>query len=100
MAYLVKPIRGEQLASSISVAVRRFEQFQELASQAADLKHALEDRKLIERAKGVLMSHRGLSEDDAFRRLQKLASDRNQKLVDVARAILASYDEFERTVGG
>ena len=69
--------------------MRRFEQFQALRKEAADLTQALEDRKMIEQAKGILMKKAGLDEHDAFRRLQKLASDKNQKLVDAAQAVLA-----------
>ena len=59
-----------------------------LQKEAADLRQALEDRKLVERAKGILMRLTGLGEEEAFRRLQKLASDKNRKLIDIARLIV------------
>jgi response regulator NasT len=62
--------------------------------QADNLRQALEDRKLIERAKGVLMSRTGLSEPDAFRRLQLLSSEKNVKLVEVARMIVTAEEAF------
>jgi response regulator NasT len=94
LAYLVKPIKQADLEPAIALATRRFEQFQALRKEASDLKQALEDRKLIERAKGVLMKKAGLDEHDAFRRLQKLASDKNKKLVEIAQMILTAEEAF------
>ena len=88
MGYLVKPIKQADLGPVIGLAMRRFEQFQELRKEASDLRQALEDRKLIERAKGVLMKELGLGEAEAFRRLQKVAMEKNLKLVEVARMAL------------
>ena len=88
LGYLVKPIKQADLAPTIALAVRRFEQFQELSREASDLRQALEDRKAIERAKGLLMKEAGLDEHQAFQRLQKLAASQNRKLVEVARMIL------------
>ena len=68
--------------------MQRFEQFQALRREAADLRQALEDRKVIERAKGLLMKKAGLDEEEAFRRLQTLARDSNRKVVEVARMVL------------
>jgi two-component system, response regulator PdtaR len=92
LAYLVKPIKQADLEPTIAIAVRRFEQFQALRKEAADMKQALEDRKVIERAKGILMKKAGLDEHDAFRRLQKLASDKNRKLVEIAHMILTAEE--------
>jgi response regulator NasT len=94
MAYLVKPIKQADLEPAIAIAVRRFEQFQELRKEAASLKQALEDRKVIEKAKGILMKKTNLDEHDAFRRLQKLASDKNRKLIDIAHMILTAEEAF------
>lgn len=90
LAYLVKPIKQADLQPAIAIAMRRFEQFQALRKEAANLRQALEDRKVIERAKGMLMKSAGLDEQDAFRRLQKLASDKNLRLVDVAHMIVTA----------
>ncbi|GIW88516.1 MAG: transcriptional regulator [Isosphaeraceae bacterium] len=94
LAYLVKPIKQSDLEPAIAIALRRFEQFQELRKEAADLRQALEDRKIIERAKGIIMKKAGLDEADAFKRLQRLASDRNKKLVEVAHMILTAEEAF------
>ena len=75
--------------------MRRSEQFQALQREAANLRQALEDRKLIERAKGVLMKKAGLDEAEAFRRLQKLASDQNRKLVEIAKILLTAEEAFQ-----
>lgn len=92
LAYLVKPIKQADLQTAIAIALRRFEQFQALRQEAADLRQALEDRKFIERAKGVLMKRSGLDEAAAFRRLQKLASEKNLKLIELSRMILTAEE--------
>jgi response regulator NasT len=92
LAYLVKPIKQADLETAISLAVRRFKEFQALHKQADDLKQALEDRKLIERAKGILMKRGRLDEPEAFRRLQKLSSDKNQKMVEISRMIITAEE--------
>ena len=95
LAFLVKPIKQVDLEPAIAIATRRFEQFQALRREAADLRQALEDRKLIERAKGLLMKRAGLDEHEAFRRLQRLASERNRKLVEIASMILTAEEAFQ-----
>jgi response regulator NasT len=94
LAYLVKPIKAADLDPAIAIAMRRFEQFRTLRREAADLRQALEDRKVIEKAKGLLMKKTGLDEHDAFRRLQKLASEKNRKLVDIAQMILTAEEAY------
>ena len=95
MGYLVKPIKQSDLAPVIAIAVSRFAQFQALHKEAADLRQALSDRKVIERAKGIMMKKAGLDEAGAFRRLQKLASDKNRKLVEIASIIMTAEEAFE-----
>jgi response regulator NasT len=90
LGYLVKPIKQADLEPTIALAMRRFEQFETLRREAADLRQALEDRKIIERAKGILMKKAELDEQAAFRRLQKLASEKNLKLVELGRMILTA----------
>lgn len=94
-AYLVKPIQESDLLPAIAIAMQRFGEFEELRKEAADSKQALEDRKLIERAKGIVIKRTGMEEADAFRRLQKLASSKSQKLVEVARAIVTAEEACE-----
>jgi two-component system, response regulator PdtaR len=95
LAYLVKPIKQADLEPAIAIAMRRFEQFQALRKETTDLKQALEDRKVIEKAKGILMKKAGLDEHDAFRRLQRLASDKNRKLIEIAQSILTAEEALD-----
>jgi AmiR/NasT family two-component response regulator len=92
LAYLVKPIKLADLAAAIAIAMKRFEQFQALRREAADLRQALEDRKVIERAKGLLMKKAGLDEEEAFLRLQRRARDSNRKLVEIARMLVTAEE--------
>lgn len=85
--YLVKPIVEEQLAASIEVALRRFEESQAAAAKTAELEEAVETRKIVERAKGVLMKQ-GLSEEEAYQQLQKSARDRQVPLRKAAESIV------------
>jgi two-component system, response regulator PdtaR len=95
MAYLVKPIRQADLEAAIAIATGRFEQLQLLKAEAANLRQALEDRKIIEQAKGVLMKKANIDEGEAFRRLRKLANDGSRKMVEVARMILMAGEAFQ-----
>jgi response regulator NasT len=97
LAYLVKPIKRGDLEPAIAIATQRFAQFTALRTEANSLRQALEDRKLIERAKGILMLRAGLSEPDAFRRLQKLARDQNRKLVEIATMIVTAEKALQPT---
>jgi len=96
LAYLVKPIKQADLEPAISIAVRRFQQFQAVHQEAANLRQALEDRKVIERAKGILMKHAGMDESEAFHRLQKLASEKNLKLIEVATSIVTAAEALRK----
>ena len=99
MGYLVKPIKQTDLAPTIAIAMHRFEQFKELRQEADDLRQALSDRKIIERAKGILMKKAKLDESEAFRRLQKLASEKNRKLVEIAMMIVTAEEAFQPSEG-
>lgn len=96
VAYLVKPIKKEDLGPALAIAMRRFQEFQDTRKEAQDLRQALEDRKSIEKAKGILMKRAGLDEPAAFRRLQKLASDNNRRLVEVAQSIVMAEEAFAK----
>jgi response regulator NasT len=94
MAYLVKPIKQADLEPAIALARRRFEQFEALRRETVDIRQALEDRKIVERAKGILMQRTGLDEQSAFTRLQRLASDKNLRMAEIARTILLADEAF------
>jgi AmiR/NasT family two-component response regulator len=89
-AYLMKPVSEEDLLPAITLALTRFKQFQALRQEIVDLREALEARKTIERAKGILMRRLNLSEDEAFRRLQRQSQESNRKLAQVAEAIVVA----------
>lgn len=95
MSYLVKPIKRSHLEAAIGIAIRRFEQFRTVSREAVDLRQALVDRKIIERAKGIIMKQADLDEEDAFKRLQDLASTRHQKMIEIAKMILNMQDAFK-----
>jgi AmiR/NasT family two-component response regulator len=88
LAYLLKPATSEQLQAALSLAHRRFSELQDLREQVSRLEEALEARKAISRAKGILMQRHGLSEEEAHRRLQKEASRSQSTVAELARAIL------------
>ena len=94
LAYLVKPIKQADLESAIDLALLRFAQFRALRQEAQDLRQALDDRKVVERAKGIVMKRLRVDEEEAFRRLRKLASNHNRKVIDVARTVTASEETF------
>lgn len=87
-AYLVKPFTAQQLKPAIELALASFEKAQQLTQKLQQANDALEARKLIERAKGILMKQAGIDEEAAYLRLQKTARNENRKLVEVARALI------------
>ena len=94
-AYLTKPIDARELEAAIELAQLRQAEFEALEAEVGRAQQALEDRKLVERAKGLLMSALQLSEQDAFRRLQKTARERNLRLVEVASRIVEQQSLLE-----
>ena len=89
-AYLMKPVAKEDLLPAITLALARFREFQAMRQEVADLREALEARKVIEKAKGILMRRLDLTEDEAFRRLQRQSQEGNRKLAQVAEAIVVA----------
>ena len=96
--YLIKPANAEALQAQMEVAVRRFEEQERLAAEKRELEQTLETRKLIERAKGVLMETHGLRESEAFHRIRKTSMDARKSMKEVAEAILLAY-EMEFAIG-
>ncbi len=92
MAYLVKPIKEADLAPTIELALNHFRTMGALSGEIKDLEETLEVRKLVERAKGVLMQREGLSEVEAFRRIQKTSRDERRPMKAVAQEILAAAE--------
>lgn len=90
MAYLVKPVTEVDLVKVISMATLRFEQFQLLRNEAHSFRQALSDRRIVEKAKEIIMQTIGLPEADAFRRLQKMAWQQKKRIVDVAQLMIST----------
>ena len=87
-AFLTKPLRKQDLWPAIELAFAHTEEMDMLKEQVEELKESIENRKVIEKAKGVLMRNQGLSEPEAFRRMQKLAMDKRKSMRQIAEAIL------------
>jgi response regulator NasT len=87
-AYLVKPFKPNDLPPAIELAVSRFEQNRDLTNQVADLTERLTTRKIVERAKGVLIERHGLSEAEAYRKLQQSSMNARKSMREVAEAVL------------
>ncbi|MBC7526284.1 MAG: response regulator [Chthonomonadaceae bacterium] len=92
LAYLLKPFRKEDLGPALEIAMSRFRQIQSLSKEIDNLKDTLESRKLIERAKGILMDRHGMSEDEAFKRIHFQARNQNKKMKDIAQSIITAAD--------
>ncbi len=88
-SYLVKPMTPDRLAAAIATAQARFQDLQLLRGEVGDLEQALESRKLVERAKGIIMRDMSVGEQDAYRWLKRTSSRSNQKVGEVARRIVA-----------
>ncbi len=95
VGYLVKPFRESNLAPAIEVTLARFAEFQAVQKEVDDLKEALETRKVVDRAKGILMDTQGLSEHEAFRRIQKMSMNTRRPMKEIAEAIILTNDMGE-----
>lgn len=94
-AYVIDGLNPARVKPILDVAVARFAEFQKLRGELDQAKMDLADRKIIERAKGLLMKRRGIPEEQAYRLLQKLAMDQNQRLIEVARSIITLAHVFD-----
>ena len=92
-AYLVKPLSEAHLFPAIELAIANFKKFLHLEEENKKLKRALESRKLVEKAKGLVMEAKGLSEREAYKYLQKLSMDSCLPIAGVARQIIACFDQ-------
>ena len=95
-SYVIGGIDGRQIGPILDIAVARFHETRLLHDELNRAKAALDERKIVERAKGVLMKERRIDEDEAYRALRRLAMDRNKRIVDIAEAIL-TYAQIQRS---
>lgn len=92
-AYLVKPVREEQLFPAMEIAASRFNELQELNKELLDLKDSLETRKLVDRAKGILMTAHKISEQDAYRKMQQYSMAKRITLKALAESIIRAAEK-------
>lgn len=92
LAYLMKPFRKEDLAPALAIAIARFKKIQGQAGEIEQLKETLETRKIIERAKGILMDRHHMSEEEAFKRIHFQARNQNKKMREIAQSIITAAD--------
>lgn len=93
IGYLVKPIREEQLFPALEIAVSRFAEMKQLNSELADLKESLETRKLLDRAKGILMTAHGMTEQEAYRKMQQFSMAKRITLKQLAESIIDAAEK-------
>lgn len=93
VGYLVKPFRETDLAPAIELAIARFSEFRALEEEVGSLAEALETRKKVERAKGILMEKQGMTESEAFRKIQKMSMNTRKPMKEVADAIILANAE-------
>ncbi len=91
-AYVVNGLNSERIKPIIEVAVARFQEFQALRAELDEANSALAERKLIERAKGLVMKQRQCSEEEAYQALRKLAMSRNMRVAEVAKTVIAAAE--------
>lgn len=91
-AYIVAGLQAERIAPVLNVALSRFRQEEKLRAELDDTRHKLLERKVIERAKGLLMTHHGLTEDQAYQRLRSMAMNKKLKLAEIAQRIIDVED--------
>jgi response regulator NasT len=89
-AYIVDGLRKERVKSVLDVTISRFHAFDRLQTELNQAKSALEERKLIDQAKGILMKQRGLAEEEAYVLLRRTAMNQNRKIADLARALVSA----------
>jgi response regulator NasT len=93
MAYLTKPFTIEDLMPAIELAVSRFQEIKQLDAEVADLQDQLKARKLIEKAKGILMKNLKINEPEAFKWMQKTAMDKRRSMTDVAQLVMVELEK-------
>jgi two-component system, response regulator / RNA-binding antiterminator len=91
-AYVVDGLRSRSVRPIVELAIARFEEHEELRRELREARLHLEERKLVDRAKGILMQRKNVGEDEAYRLLRKVAMDRQVKIAEVARDLIALAD--------
>jgi AmiR/NasT family two-component response regulator len=92
VGYLVKPFREQEIVPAIEIALERFKEFRELEKEVGNLRETLETRKVVDRAKGLLMDQQGLTEAEAFRKIQKMSMNTRKPMKEIAEAIILAHE--------
>lgn len=93
MGYIVKPVDEDALLPAIDVAVHKYEQIKKMEKEYGKTKEALDDRKFVDRAKGLLMEKRKMTEKEAYGYIRKLAMDKGNSMVEISKTLLKAYGE-------
>ncbi len=99
-AYVVDGLKKERVKPILDMAISRFNTFSRLTRELAEARSELADRKVIDRAKGILMSHRGLKEEEAYALLRQTAMNEKRKMVEIARSVVTAASLFAKPAGG
>jgi response regulator NasT len=99
-AYVVDGLKRDRVTAVVDVAVNRFEAFQKVTEERDAARTALADRKTIDRAKGLLMQHRGISESEAYNLLRNAAMQQSKKMSDIAESIITAMELDAQLLGG
>lgn len=94
-AYIVDGLKKERITNILDLCISRFNAFHRLQTELDRAKDALEERKVIDRAKGLLMKLKGLSEEQAYSLLRKTAMNENKKIADIAQSVLTAAEMFK-----
>ena len=94
-AYVVDGLRQERVKPILDMAISRFNAFSRMARELEEARSELEGRKVIDRAKGILMKSRGISEDEAYRLLRKTAMSQNRKIAEIAQSLVLAAGLLE-----
>ncbi|MGH8733722.1 MAG: ANTAR domain-containing response regulator [Burkholderiales bacterium] len=94
-AYVVDGLKKERIKSILDLCISRFNAFSRLQTELEQTKNALEDRKIIDRAKGILMKRKSLSEEDAYDLLRRTAMNENKKIAEIAQSVITASEMFK-----
>ncbi len=94
-AYIVDGLKKERIKSILDLCISRFNAFSRLQTELEQTKNALEDRKVIDRAKGILMKRKNMSESDAYDLLRRTAMNENKKIAEIAQSVITASEMFK-----
>jgi response regulator NasT len=94
-AYIVDGLKKERIKSILDLCISRFNAFSRLQNELEQTKNALEERKVIDRAKGILMRRKNLSEEDAYALMRRTAMNENKKIAEIAQSVITASEMFK-----